>query len=80
MFWGHLEIVKYLRERGANIEARDDFGNTALIQASFKGRFEVVKYLIEKGANIDKKNTNGETALTLARTHEIRDYIKSMNK
>ena len=46
---GHIEIVKFLVEKGANIHADDDY---ALRWSSFCGHNDVVKFLIEKGANI----------------------------
>ena len=48
---GHLEVVKYLIERGADVHADNDY--YALRYSAGKGHLEVVKYLIEKGANID---------------------------
>ena len=39
---GHLEVVKYLVENGANIHGRDDL---AIRWASENGHLEVVKYL-----------------------------------
>ena len=46
---GHLDVVKYLLERGANIHAQDDW---ALIGSAAKGHLNVVKYLLERGADI----------------------------
>ena len=42
---GNLETVKELVERGANIETRDDYRWTVLMQASRYGYLEVVEYL-----------------------------------
>jgi len=39
---GHLEVVKYLIENGANIHAADDY---ALRWAAYNGHLEIVKYL-----------------------------------
>jgi ankyrin repeat protein len=47
---GYTDVVKLLLERGANIEAMDNHGNTALFSAAALGRTEVVKLLLEKGA------------------------------
>jgi len=57
--------VKLLLEKGANIEAKDNDGDTALINAAIKGETEMVKLLLEKGANIEAKDNKGETALTM---------------
>lgn len=50
---GHLDVVKYLVERGANIEARDDYGQTALFAAAKRGHADVVQYLLSKGAKAE---------------------------
>ena len=50
---GHLEIVKYLVNKGANIHAGDDY---AVRVASRRGHLEIVKYLIKKGADIHARN------------------------
>jgi len=48
---GHLEIVRELCERGANVNAaRTNDGITVLMFASGKGHLEVVRELRERGA------------------------------
>ncbi len=71
-----LEVVQYLINKGADINAKIDNGRTALMWASMKGHLEVVKALVEgksgllsmfsKGADINAKTNYGETALILA--------------
>ncbi|UWX56646.1 ankyrin repeat domain-containing protein [Maribacter litopenaei] len=62
-YYNQLEITQFLLESGADINARDAAGNTALMGVCFKGFFEVAKILIENGAKIDVQNTMGATAL-----------------
>ncbi|MBJ8030050.1 ankyrin repeat domain-containing protein [Bacillus cereus group sp. N21] len=51
---GHLEIVKYLIEKGIDIDARGGtFDASALNVAAGAGHLEIVKYLIEVGAELD---------------------------
>jgi ankyrin repeat protein len=47
---GHLEMVKYLVEQGADIHAKDD---SALRWSAEKGHLDVVDYLMEQGADIN---------------------------
>ncbi len=51
---GHLDIVKYLVEKGADIHAPNDLAppDRALRQAAHNGHLDVVKYLVDKGSDI----------------------------
>ena len=73
---GDLEKVKLLIENGANIEVKDNNGDTALILASYYRRLEIVKYLVEKGANINATNDNGWTSLMYASKYGELETIK----
>ena len=73
---GHLEIVKYLLEKGGNINDKDDKCRTALIYASMSVDLETVKYLIEKGADVNAKDNNGSTALMDASSGGCLEIIK----
>lgn len=59
---GDLKLVKYLVEKGANINI-EPFVATPLSEAVQGGHLEVVKYLVEKGANV---NANNKQALKYA--------------
>ena len=48
---GDLEHVRYLLDRGANVNAPGVWGHTPLMMASWTGRSQVVAYLISHGAN-----------------------------
>ena len=77
--WGHIEVVKYLAECGADLEAKDESGRTALIGAAKEGQIEVVKYLAEKGADVDAKDEwYGETALMKAARDGNLDMVKCL--
>ncbi len=58
--------VKDLVNRGANINAKDNGGNTLLHNASRFGNLDAVKCLISKDADIDAKDNNGRTPLDVA--------------
>ena len=63
---GHFEIVKYLAEHGADVNAKDNHNTTVLIFASMNDRIEIMKYLAENGANVNAKDKNNNTALMKA--------------
>ena len=52
---GNLSEAAKALEKGANVNAREQFGDTALNQAARYGHLEVVKRLLEAGADIENK-------------------------
>ncbi|KAI9100380.1 kinase-like domain-containing protein [Phlyctochytrium arcticum] len=73
---GHLDVVKKLVDKGANVNRANDHGNTALHYACFYRRSEMAIYLVRQaGAHVAVKNKYQKTPL--ARTSdEIRDELK----
>lgn len=49
---GELALVKSMLEKGVDVNARNKYGQTALILAAARGHFDVVKLLLEKGADL----------------------------
>ena len=47
-----INIIKYLVEKGANVNYEDEDGNSLLLRAILNDRFNIVKYLVENGAVI----------------------------
>ena len=65
-YYDQVEMVGTLLQLGADPEARDGSGNTALMGASFKGFVATVETLLQHGAAIDAQNNEGASALTFA--------------
>jgi ankyrin repeat protein len=63
---GRLEVLGFLLERGADINALDKWNFTPLHRAAFQGGSDNVRLLIDKGANVSAKTCRGQTALDLA--------------
>jgi ankyrin repeat protein len=61
-----LHIVESLLSKGADVDSRDQYGNTALIYASGSGDLDTVKMLIAAYANVNAKGKSGHTALMWA--------------
>ena len=62
---GRVNAVRYLLDQGAEVNARDNAGNTALAEATYYAQIPVMKELIARGANINAL-TNGSTPLDIA--------------
>jgi Ankyrin repeats (3 copies) len=62
---GHPDVVRALLAKGAQIDDRNRFGETALMQAALAGFPQVIRLLAAKGANVNARDVNGRTALML---------------
>ena len=62
---GRLEVVRYLLDQGADVNAREQFGDTALTEAVFNGQLAAVKELLFRGADVNAIGDGG-TALDVA--------------
>lgn len=60
------DAVHLLLDHGAEVNAQDASGNTALMGTCFKGYAEVADLLISKGADVNLRNGDGATALAFA--------------
>ena len=63
---GHSEVVNALIAAGAQVNAENVDGDTALTLSSFYGHIQVVKALITAGANVNAMNKAGDAALARA--------------
>lgn len=74
---GNIEIMKYLVENMANIEAIDVDGGTPLDCAAFEGKTEAIEYLVSVGADINHQGpVFSNTALILASMNGHEDAVK----
>ena len=58
---GDLAAVKTLLAKGADVNAKDGDGLTALIAAAGEGQLEVVRLLLNKGADANKDHGGRDT-------------------
>ncbi|XP_054166727.1 ankyrin repeat domain-containing protein 17-like isoform X2 [Oppia nitens] len=63
---GHLEMVRFLLEAGADQEHKTDEMHTALMEASMDGHVEVARLLLDSGAQVNMPADSFESPLTLA--------------
>jgi len=70
------EFARLLLERGADANAMDEAGRTALMTAAANGQTETVKLLIEAGVDVNAKDPDGGTALI----YLIEGYVSLMQR
>ena len=63
---GHLPVVQFLMESGADVNDRDRWGQTPVHFASGKGHLPIVQHLMEHGADIHDRNVLEMTPLHIA--------------
>jgi ankyrin repeat protein len=62
-----LDAIRLLVESGADVNAVNDAGNTAVHYAAQTGAARIVELLASKGAKLDAENYQGKTPLDLAK-------------
>ena len=78
-FNGHVDIMAYLLEHGAEVNGASDNGTTALMVAARNGHPEVVRLLLKHHPDVDNINEAGGTALkwaVAANNTEIADLLR----
>lgn len=58
---GHIQIMRVLLDHGADVNALDESGRTALMIAAGSSDPEMVRLLLSKGAKVNIKDNNGYT-------------------
>src|SRR6266700_514073 len=71
------EVQKLLGE-GADANAKDNAGWTALMWAAFSGRAEIVRALLKKGADVNAMDDSGKTVLMSAALRGHADTVRAL--
>ena len=77
---GNAGTVRDMITAGANVNVKDEHGNTALIEAARNGHDGVVRTLLAAGADTKITNNDGQTALTLARLGGHEDVVAALTQ
>ena len=71
-----LEEIKELLKKGADVNAQNKYGRTALMKAARDGNLDMVKYLAENGADLDASDKFGNTVLDIAKNWKRDDCLE----
>jgi ankyrin repeat protein len=64
-----LETARFLVGLGADVNAVNASGQTALHSAAYMGGLSVVRFLVERGAKLDVQDAQGQTPYRIAEGH-----------
>ncbi|MBI3395869.1 MAG: ankyrin repeat domain-containing protein, partial [Spirochaetia bacterium] len=64
--FGKIDVIRYLIEHGADVDARDTEGSTPVMYAAATGEREALRLLLDHGADIGKTNDLNWNALMQA--------------
>lgn len=79
---GHVETVRLLLDKGANIHAADNEGRTAVSLACLNKHIGVVELLLNRKARVDVVNNHGQTVFRIGvmQTNYFRAFIRRFFK
>lgn len=77
-YHGHEEAARMLIEYGAELERRNNHGQTPLGGVAFKGNLQLVKVLLDAGADINSDNGGGKTPLMFAAMFGHRHVVEHL--
>ena len=67
----HVAVARLLISHGANLDALDTFGRTALHRAAANGVTPVGRVFLQAGADATVRDTEGMTALDYAKSKRM---------
>ncbi|MBP2664915.1 MAG: Ankyrin repeat (many copies) [Firmicutes bacterium] len=76
--YGQTPIVRQLLDQGADVNARDKAGQTALMMAVCNSHADVVNVLLQRGADITARDSKGNTSISMAKAKNDRRVLEAL--
>ncbi|MCL2647170.1 MAG: ankyrin repeat domain-containing protein [Phycisphaerales bacterium] len=73
---GRVDVLTWLKERGADVNVKDGMGWTPMHWAAFFGKVDVMEWLRAQGAVVNVKDKDGVTPMSLARQRGHVEVVK----
>jgi len=64
--FGRIDVVRLLLDHNADVDARDNDGDTPLLCAAVCGQLKVVQILLDRNVEINARSNDGSTPLHIA--------------
>jgi len=77
---GDPHLVRLLVDRGLDVDARDDYQDTPLVDSASRSTREALAVLVEAGADVNARGSNGRTALHYAAAAGRSDVVELLLK
>jgi len=77
---GHLEIVKLLVQRGADVNFRGSGNYGALYRAIFSDYFDIFKFLLSNGACLNERDKTALSETAWEKNEKFKKYIQLLQK
>lgn len=77
---GLAKTVKAMLAAGADVNMKDSWGGTALIDAAHQGHKQIVRILLSAGAKVNATRKDGFTAASIAREHGFGDLADELER
>ena len=77
--YSKVDIARFLIDKGASIDARDNYSETALFRACVHGNIIMAELFIEKGANVNATDMYGNSARSQTKYINVLQLLQAVN-